>query len=117
MNDQLKALINFYLKDNKKLQLLFIDAKSISYDYKINTIKYSLNKNQAVTFSIMCAESVLKFYEKEYPKDKTVRNCLEYLKSINDFNNLTEEQINEIEKHKDAAYAASNADAYAWNAA
>ena len=67
-----------------------------------------MTKKQIVIISILCAESVLHIYEKEYPNDSRVRDCIEatkkYIKG--------ECHLDELIKKKSAAYAADAA-AYA----
>ena len=70
----------------------FIDLENISYDDKVWVAKNLLNKNQMVHFGLFCAEGVLPNFEKEFPNDKRVRECIELLKSFGDFSNLTENQ-------------------------
>jgi len=110
----------FYLShyDGKDLEFDdFIDSEFLTYSDKIWVAKRILNKNQLVHWVILCAQSVLHVFENKYPKDKRPRECLEYLISIKDFSNLTDEQIKEIRKVRRAAadaaaaYAAADADA------
>lgn len=84
----------------------FIDLSNITHDDKIWVAKRALNRNQLVHFGLLCAESVLNIFEAKYPEDKRVRECIEYLMTIKDFSNLTEEQKDEIRKHRYATYAA-----------
>ena len=66
--------------------------------------KKTLRKRVQILFAILCAESVLKFYEDEYPQDdrprQTIKATKEYLKHPS-------------KKAADAAYAAARAAAYA----
>jgi uncharacterized protein YpiB (UPF0302 family) len=82
---------------------------SASYQDKISLFKAIANKNQLVTFATLCAESVLYIFEKKYPKDKRVRECIEYLQGIKDYSILSQVELEEIKKHRDAAYAAADA--------
>lgn len=77
----------------------FLELDSVSYDDKVWVAVSVLNKSQLVNWTKLCAESVLHIFEKEQPKDKRVSNCIDYLKSIDDFNILTDIERDEIEKH------------------
>jgi hypothetical protein len=90
----------------------FLDLENITYNDKIWVAQRVLNTNQLIHFGLLCAESVLHIFEEKYPEDKRPRNCIEYLMKIDDFSNLTDEQKEEILKHKNAASSASSA-AYA----
>ena len=90
----------------------FLDLNNITYNDKIWVAQRVLNKNQLIRFALLCAESVLHIFEEKYPEDKRPRDCIEYLMKIDDFSNLTDEQREEILKHKNAASSASSA-AYA----
>ena len=63
----------------------FVDLSELTYDDKIWVATKLLNKTQNVRLSIMCAESVLDNFEKIFPDDKQVRDCLNYLKEIPDY--------------------------------
>jgi hypothetical protein len=101
----------------------FLDLENITYDDKIWVAQRVLNTNQLIHFALLCAQSVLHIFEEKYTEDKRVRNCIEYLMKIEDFSNLTDQQREEILKHKNAAdaayaaYAAADADAAAADAA
>lgn len=72
-----------------------------------------LNKKQYVEIAILCAKSSLKFFEKEYPKDKrprmAIRAALDYLKNPTEENRLAAYAADAAY----AAYAAADAAAYA----
>jgi len=95
----------------------FVDLENLSYGDKIWVAKKVLNKNQMVHFGLLCAESVLPNFEKVFPADKSVRDCIELLKSFKDFSNLT---LNQIESARSAAEsarsAAESARSAAWSA-
>ena len=77
-----------------------------------------MTKDQKVKFSILCAESTLHLFEAKYPNDKRPRECIEHLKTYESFENLTQEQKNQIWKVRQAAaYAATAAYAAAYAAA
>ena len=96
----------------------FLDLENITHNDKIWVAKRVLNTNQIVHFGLLCAQSVLHIFEEKYPEDKRPRNCIEYLIKIDDFSKVTDEQREEILKHRDAAadsyavYAAANAAVY-----
>jgi len=113
----------------------FLDLPNLDYDDKVWVAMRVLTKNKRVKWAILCAESVVYVFEKEYPDDKSLSDCINYLKTVNDFDKLTNAEIGEIEKHLGitvtatesasnaahaarcaASYAASNA-AYAAHAA
>ena len=107
----------------------FLDLPNITYSDKIWVATKLLNRNQLVHFGLLCAESVLNIFEDKNPSDKRVRDCIEYLKTIKDFSNLTPNEKEKIQTATNAANAAANAanaatsatsaayDAYAANAA
>jgi hypothetical protein len=64
---------------------------------------------QIVLVACDCAELVLPIYEKKYPKDKRVRECLETTRKWA----KGEATIEEVHAAANAAYAAANAAAYA----
>jgi len=103
----------------------FLGLPDLDYDDKIWVAKKVLTKNQAISWGVLCAESVVHIFEAKRPDDKRLINCINFLKSINDFNSLTIDQALEIKRHEsdtddiiasnsatDAAYYASYA-AYA----
>lgn len=96
----------------------FLSLENITYSDKVWVACRILSKNQLVKWSIMCAESVRHIYENKYPDSKVLSDLFDYLNSISDFNNLTEDQKIKIrELRKAAAYAADAAAAYAAYAA
>jgi len=80
----------------------FLDLDGIHYEDKLWVTKKILNKNQAVNWSILCADSVVHVFEHECPNDNSVSNCINYLKTFEDFDTLTIDERLEIEKHVDA---------------
>jgi len=58
-----------------------------------------MTKTQKVKFSAKCAESVLHIFEEKCTKDTRPRECLAYLREFDSFENLTDDQIKQIEKH------------------
>jgi hypothetical protein len=95
----------------------FLGLDKITYKDKIWVCRRLMNKNQLMLFAILCAESVLHIFEEKYPNDLRPRQCLEYLKTIEDFENLTELQRQDIIVNKNAADAATYAAADAAAAA
>lgn len=92
----------------------FLDLDKISYQDKIWVSQRVLNKNQLIHFGLLCAESVLNIFEKKYPQDKRVSDCIQFLKTIPNFSDMSSNQGKEILAHRntaDAAYAADAADA------
>jgi len=77
----------------------FMDLPNLDYEDKIWVAGEILNKNQLVNWSILCAESVIHIFEANYPGNKSLSNCIEFLKTVNDFNNLTDAQSLEIKRH------------------
>ena len=88
----------------------FLKLENITYDDKVWVMVRLLSKNQLVHWSILCAESVLHIFENERPQDKRVSEALTTLKSIPDFENMSDAE------RKAANSAATNA-ANAANAA
>jgi len=98
--DRYKVFLKHHGKFNGSFSE-FMDLPNLDYEDKIWVAKRVLNKNQAVSWAILCAQSVVPVFEKEYPDDKRIRDCINFLKSIDDFNNLTYIERSEIEKHFD----------------
>lgn len=71
----------------------FINLENITYDDKVWVLRKLLSKTQAVSWAVLCAESVLHIYENKYPYNKAPRKAIEYLKSLDSYELLTEEQI------------------------
>jgi len=85
----------------------FLDLSNITYSDKIWVGVRLLTRNEAVGFSILCADSVLCIFEERFPEDKRPRELLEHLKTIKDFDNLTEEERKKIRALRNAATAAA----------
>jgi len=79
----------------------FMELPNVNYDDKIWVAEKVLTKNQAVSWSILCAESVVHIFEDKHPDDKRFRDCIRYLKTVKDFNSLTDTEREEIYKHRD----------------
>ena len=83
----------------------FLDLDKITYDDKMFVIKKLIPKEILVKWAILCAESVLHFFERKFPNDKRPGDCIAYLKT-------GEKNIEKLINHKksaDAAYAAAYA--------
>ncbi len=108
-------------KREQVLELPFIDNKRITLKNLYNgldlnsffwfmTRKCNLSREQLVSFAVHCAELVLPIYEKRYPGDSRVKDCIQATKDY---------QLGKItlvglrEKRSDAAYAADAATAAA----
>ena len=101
----------------------FLALENITYNDKVWVASRILNRNQLVHWSIFCAESVKPIFENKYTNNKCLTILLDYLKSIPDFNNLSQEIKDKIWELRrpaaaaayaaDAAYAAYAAAAYA----
>jgi len=92
----------------------FLDLPYLDYTDKTWVAEKILTKNQAVNWAILCAESVVHMFEDKHPDDKILSNCIDFLKTVNDFDNLIDTQVLEIEKHLDiiaAHYVARSANA------
>jgi len=83
----------------------FMDLPTVAYSDKIWVAKRVLNKNQAVSWATLCAESVLHMFEEQHLDDKRPRDCIDFLKSVNDFDSLTVDQALGIKRHEEAANA------------
>jgi len=79
----------------------FLDLPNISYSDKVWIAEKVLTKNKRVKWAILCAESVVHVFEKEYPDERCISNCIRYLKTVKDFNSLTDTEREEIERHLD----------------
>ena|SRR3990167_5097159 len=75
--------------------------------------KCELPRNQQVSLAIHCAEFVIPIYEKEYPNDSRVRDCVQAVKDF-ELGKINRDEL--LEKHAadaaDAADAAYTAAAY-----
>ena len=76
-----------------------------------------LTKLQIQLFALENATFVLPFYEKRYPNDKRVRDCVEYIKFFLEGNGDTDTLSIKRNDADAAAYAAADAAAYAASAA
>jgi len=97
----------------------FLDLPDLYYDDKIWVAKKVLTKNQAISWGVLCAESVVHIFEAKRPDDKRLINCINFLKSINDFSSLTIDQALEIKRHEsdtDDVIASNSADDAAYYA-
>ena len=87
----------------------FLNLDKITYDDKVWVFTKITTKKQIIKWGILCAESVLHIFEKEYPYDKRPFLALQAAKNY---------LINPSEENKktaaDAAYAAYAADATAY---
>jgi len=83
----------------------FMDLPTVAYSDKIWVAKRVLNKNQAVSWATLCAESVVHMFEEQHLDDKRPRDCIDFLKSVNDFDSLTVDQALGIKRHEEAANA------------
>jgi len=77
----------------------FLDLPNLDYNDKLWVAGEILNKNQLVSWAILCVESVMYIFDANYPGNKSLSNCINYLKSIKDFDNLTNAQSLEIKRH------------------
>jgi hypothetical protein len=83
-----------------------LSLDNIPYDDKIWLGQKVLNRNQLIQFAILCADSVFNIYESKYPKETGIKKCLEYMKTIVDFDNLTATQRKKLIAFKNCAYKA-----------
>jgi len=95
----------------------FLDLPNVDYNDKVWVAEKALNKNQSACWATLCAESVVSIFEAKYPKDKRLSNCINFIKSINDFDNLTNAQVLELKRHISAARSATFAAHYALHTA
>jgi len=86
----------------------FLDLPSVSYEDKVWVAEKILTQNQAVSWCILCAESVLSIFESKHPDNQSLSKCINFLKSIKDFNNLTDSQSLEINRHIKATKGAGD---------
>jgi hypothetical protein len=95
----------------------FLALENITYSDKVWVCTRLLTRNQLVHWSIRCAESVKQIFEARYPENKAVSNLLTFMKGVEDFENMTGPQRDELSRLRGAAYAAYAADAAAAYAA
>ncbi len=88
----------------------FLKLDKITYDDKVWVFTRLLDKDTLVRWSIKCAESVKHIYDNKM-KDNKLDSVFETLKSIKDFNNMSENEIQLAES------AARSVEAAAWWAA
>jgi len=93
----------------------FLDLPNLEYADKIWVTKNVLTKHQAINWSILCVESVVHIFEAKYPDDRYISNCIRYLKTVKDFNSLTDAQVLEIERHEAIYRTASNTPIHYYN--
>jgi len=79
----------------------FLELPNVAYSDKSWVAEKILNKNQAVKWAILCAQSVIHVFEAKNTDDKILSNCINFLKTVNDFDNLTDTEKLEIKKHLD----------------
>jgi len=79
----------------------FLDLPNVAYSDKVWVVEKVLTQNQLVKWSVLCADSVVHIFEVKYPKDKRISNCIDFLKTVNDFDNLTYAQVLEVRGHID----------------
>jgi len=87
----------------------FLDLTNLDYNDKIWVAVRVLTKNQLINWSILFAESVVHIFEDKHPDDKRLSDCIEFLKTVDDFDNLTDTEIEEIKKHIDITRATTDA--------
>jgi len=79
----------------------FLDLPNLEYGDKAWVAVRVLTKNKRVKWAMLCVESVVHIFEAKYPYDRCLSNCIRYLKTVKDFNSLTDTEREEIEKHLD----------------
>jgi hypothetical protein len=88
---------------------LYKDHKGCASSIRILRIVDTWNECTARLFACDCAERVLPIFERKYPDDKRVHNCIRIARGFA-YGEVTEDELN-------AAADAANAAAYAANAA
>lgn len=91
----------------------FVALDNITYSDKIWVAVRLLSKNQLVKWSLMCVESTKHIFNTKYPENKALDNLFDYMNSLSDFENLSEEQKNKLKELRYAAAAYAYAAAYA----
>jgi len=81
----------------------FLDLDTISYGDKMWVAERIIKRNQAVKWAILCAESVLPIFENRYPVENRLSDCINFLKTVKDFNSLTDVEMLEIKNYVDAS--------------
>jgi len=90
----------------------FLQLDKITFADKIWVSTRVMTKTQMVKFMMLCAESTLYIFEDKHPEDKRPKECLEYLKTFESFENLTKDEKEELIKHHKFASAAYDAVVY-----
>ena len=115
--DQVKAL---EIKDKINLKELFTKLPINDFCWWFTT-KCELTNNQLQEFAVFCAKLVLPIFEKKFPNDNRVRECIEYterfLKGDTRKEGLLVKRIAAYAADAAAAYTADYAAAYAAYAA
>jgi len=84
----------------------FMGLPDLDYDDKIWIARKVLIRNQLVKWATLCAESVVPVFEAKYPDDKRLSDCINFLKTVNNFNILTYAQLLEVSRHISATNSA-----------
>ncbi len=95
-------------KETDPIKVLKDTMKINRFDWANWLIVRLMNRKQKTEYSIFAAESAIKIYEKEYPKDKRPRNAIKAAKKV---------LKRDSKKNRDNADNAANAAAYAADAA
>jgi len=84
----------------------FLDLPNLDLDYddKIWVAMRVLTRSQAIKWAMLCAESVVHIFEDKHPNDKSLRDCIEFLKNVNDFDNLINAKALEFKRHMRTAW-------------
>jgi len=98
--DRYKVFLKHHGEFNGSLSE-FMELPNVAYSDKVWVAEKVLTKNKRVKWAILCAESVMYIFEAKYPDDKSLSDCINYLKTVNDFDDLTYAEKSKIEKHLD----------------
>ncbi len=105
-SDRKENYLEFY-KDFEGSLEDFFKLEKISFHDKIWVSLRLVDKNTNIKFAVKCAEFVLPIFEKVFKNDKRIRDCIDFLKSIDDFENLNDDQLELLQFHDDAVNSAS----------
>ena len=94
------------MKQEDLIKYLLSDA---DYHDKIKMSCEQLDRNTLFKWSIKCADSV----QHLYTKDNIVKDCIAFLKTIKDIENISQDQKDLLDKHIIASAAAAYASAAA----
>lgn len=80
----------------------------LQFDAEVKALISAFDKAQAVKFSLLLSSEVLPVFEELYPHERVPRDCIAYLKSIEDFEEMSDWQLLKIRKYRELISAVSD---------